>query len=949
MSTYSNNLKIEEIGTGEQAGTWGTTTNDNFVNVFEEAIVGRVTVPFSDADVTLTAINSVASQSFRNVYLNCTGTNTGAKNLIVPAINKNYVVQNNTTGGFDIVVKTTAGTGITVPNGRTCTVYVDGTNVIQAFDYLPTLNVPTLNITTLDATNIEVTNIKAKDGTASATIANSTGIMTIASSVLTTTDINGGTIDGTTIGASTASTGLFTTIGASGVATFSAGSVSAPAITTTGDTNTGIFFPAADTIAFTEGGVESMRIDSSGNVGINTTNPDYGSFGATEKILGITGVATNRARISLQNTSTGTTGVSGTIAFWNSTTQLAALDVIADGATNSGRYVFNTNNAGSFGERMRITSAGDVGIGVTPTAKLDVVAGTGTLFRCVNPNVAQLNIGNGGSSINYYDANTQVFRTGDGFERMRIDSNSNVGIGTSSPLSKLDITSSNGTDPNADAASFLRLTNTATGANSTSGVGFYASLSGTQFQTAYIQSVANFNSNADSNLAFGTRNTSGAATERMRITEAGNIGIGTAIAGAYSPSLRLGNGGSGGGVVTATLSLGSYGTGYGSNLISSSDFTGSSASYLAFGTTPSGASGLSAPLERMRIASNGRVAIGTTDTANAFVTLKDSNVTLRLDPGAGASLIQSVETGVAFRNLTIATGTTIFETEATERMRIASDGNVQIGTTAANGYRFRALGSIPAQFVSTSTAVSSNFGAVAIYRQAKTNGDGVGIAFQLNNSSDVQTEYGYIGAFITSNTTSTGGLLFYTDNARTERMRVTSDGTLLVGKTVSAVAGKGLILNGNGQTYASISSFEGSTYHVWSTTSESFRFYAQENGGLANFSGNDVNLSDERTKKNIEVAGSYLDKICSIPVKLFNYKDEAEGEQRTLGVIAQDVEAVAPEFVNNDGWKGAEQKDGIPLKTVYSTDLMFGMMKAIQELKAELDSVKAELQTLKGN
>jgi hypothetical protein len=108
MSTYSTNLKIEEIGTGEQAGTWGVTTNDNFVNVFEQAIVGRVTVSFSDADVTLSATNSVASQSFRNVYLNCTGTNAASRNLIVPTINKNYVVKKYTTGGFSIVVKTTA-------------------------------------------------------------------------------------------------------------------------------------------------------------------------------------------------------------------------------------------------------------------------------------------------------------------------------------------------------------------------------------------------------------------------------------------------------------------------------------------------------------------------------------------------------------------------------------------------------------------------------------------------------------------------------------------------------------------------------------------------------------------------------------------------------------------------------------------------------------------------
>jgi hypothetical protein len=92
--------------------------------------------------------------------------------------------------------------------------------------------------------------------------------------------ITGGTINGTSIGATTASTGRFSTLTATGastftgVSTFSAGTVSAPAITTTGDTNTGIFFPAADTVAFTEGGVESMRITSAGDVGIGTSSPN---------------------------------------------------------------------------------------------------------------------------------------------------------------------------------------------------------------------------------------------------------------------------------------------------------------------------------------------------------------------------------------------------------------------------------------------------------------------------------------------------------------------------------------------------------------------------------------------------------------------------------------------------------------------------------------------------
>ena len=92
---------------------------------------------------------------------------------------------------------------------------------------------------------------------ASGTVTNLTGTASI--------NING------TVGATTANTGAFTTLSATGVTTVQAGTAALPAITTTGDTNTGIFFPAADTIAFSEGGVEAMRIDSGGNLAIGTT------------------------------------------------------------------------------------------------------------------------------------------------------------------------------------------------------------------------------------------------------------------------------------------------------------------------------------------------------------------------------------------------------------------------------------------------------------------------------------------------------------------------------------------------------------------------------------------------------------------------------------------------------------------------------------------------------
>jgi len=140
-STYSN-LKIELIGTGEQAGTWGTTTNTNLGTAIDEAISGRANAVFAtDADLTITLTNTNASQVARNYILNVTSSVslTATRNLIVPTINKPYIVENNTTGGQSIVVKTVAGTGITVPNGKTVMVYANGTNVVQAENYIPSL------------------------------------------------------------------------------------------------------------------------------------------------------------------------------------------------------------------------------------------------------------------------------------------------------------------------------------------------------------------------------------------------------------------------------------------------------------------------------------------------------------------------------------------------------------------------------------------------------------------------------------------------------------------------------------------------------------------------------------------------------------------------------------------------------------------------------------------
>lgn len=127
-STYSPNLRLELIATGEQQGTWGSTTNTNLGTLLEEAIGGYVSVTVTDgADTTLTTNDGSADQS-RNMVINLTGALTATRNVICPAIEKLYVVKNATTGGQSVVFKVSGQTGITIPSGTIEFLYVDGTD-----------------------------------------------------------------------------------------------------------------------------------------------------------------------------------------------------------------------------------------------------------------------------------------------------------------------------------------------------------------------------------------------------------------------------------------------------------------------------------------------------------------------------------------------------------------------------------------------------------------------------------------------------------------------------------------------------------------------------------------------------------------------------------------------------------------------------------------------------
>ena len=237
-STYSN-LKIELIGTGDQSGTWGVTTNTNLGTAIEEAITGSADVTFASADVTLTLSNTNTSQTARNLRLNLVGTVGAAQNLIVPNIEKQYIVNN--TLGYDITVKNSTGTGVAVPAGKSMIVFNTGTNVVEVVTALATGTViPVANggtgVTTSTGTGSVVLSASptftgtplaptASPGTSTTQIATTAFVQNVAGALGTMSSqnansvaITGGAINGTTIGASTPAAGTFSTLTSSSVA-----------------------------------------------------------------------------------------------------------------------------------------------------------------------------------------------------------------------------------------------------------------------------------------------------------------------------------------------------------------------------------------------------------------------------------------------------------------------------------------------------------------------------------------------------------------------------------------------------------------------------------------------------------------------------------------------------------------------------------------------------------
>jgi hypothetical protein len=451
-----------------------------------------------------------------------------------------------------------------------------------------------------------------------------------------------------------------------------------------------------------------------------------------------------------------------------------------------------------------------------------------------------------GGGVSYIDSSAtsgQLAFATEGSERMRLTS-TGLGIGTSSPAARLDVTGTfNGTQ-----AVF----------GNTSGRGL---LIGTALNggTNEATIVLNARGAGAGRFLFQTD-----GTDRMVLDQYGNLGLGVTPSAWWSAIKTLQMSGNG--------------------------FVGSASNYTYLGSN-------------FFYNSSANPIYVASDAASLF------------EQGAGA-----------FKWYTAASGTAGNAISFTQAMTLDASGNLGVGTTSPTS-RIHAVGTI--QAVTGSTGIQ-------IY------GDGGS---------------GYV------NSLGANPLIFQTNT--TERARITSGGDLLVGTTTSS--GKTTVV------YSSTSSFgisvenqvaspgvdgsavfanlssatgtnAGTAYLYRGRSAGADRFYVYGNGGVGNYQSNNVDLSDVRTKKDINPIASMWDKIGALEIVTYKYNDQTHDDVN-VGVIAQQVESVEPVWVDSDGF-GETPEGEEPLKTVYTKDITFAAIKALQEAMARIEQLEAKVAAL---
>jgi len=184
------------------------------------------------------------------------------------------------------------------------------------------------------------------------------------------------------------------------------------------------------------------------------------------------------------------------------------------------------------------------------------------------------------------------------------------------------------------------------------------------------------------------------------------------------------------------------------------------------------------------------------------------------------------------------------------------------------------------------------------------------------------------------------GSLYNSAYNATSRMVLKGNGSLLVGKTAVSDTTAGFQITSGGNV-VTVSNGSGFTYQV--NDGSAFKWRVNANGGIYNFQSNNVNLSDQREKKNIEALGAQWDAVKAWSVKEFHYNEDEDSDAKKVGVIAQDVETNHPNLVTD-----FELSEDKTRKAVKEQQLMWLAIKALQEAQARIETLETKVAVLEG-
>jgi hypothetical protein len=276
--------------------------------------------------------------------------------------------------------------------------------------------------------------------------------------------------------------------------------------------------------------------------------------------------------------------------------------------------------------------------------------------------------------------------------------------------------------------------------------------------------------------------------------------------------------------------------------------------------------------------------------------------------------------------------------------RITSGGDLLVGTTSGNVGSYGKAISLAATAsayagleISGTTGGALEFQTSQSTRQVQLLGNSSGFIVNVNGGSGLAerariTSGGYFKA-------SNAGTYNNSTGAYHELYSNASGDWIGYFTQATASNPNGVVI----QYTAAAPNGTGNTF-LYCNDNAAVRATIRSNGGLANYQSNNVDLSDARTKTDISQLSSYWNKIAGLEIVTYKYKDQTH-DDLNIGVIAQQVEAVAPEFVDSDGF-GETPEDGVPLKTIYNKDLTFAAIKALQEAMARIETLEAKIAVL---